>query len=340
MKPKIKNNRVDLYSNEYLSPNIDSLVEQLHECRLSPCEFVGAYIILFIKNQYPQRWFVGPLSEPLKEETVTYFEIELPKQNRYVSIFQIGGLEFTTKEQKRILKEMPEDLTPTIPFLFSHFMFLGIPSFVNNAILQWSCNKRSARLLFQIPTSEEVLNMQIRGERCITVFVEKSELNRELKDSYPPFETRNVLNFTIHDLQHLEKFYDRKFYCEQVGVLEHMKRLIEHAQIKAFFSNYDNEFWKDVEHVIADMNACSIHLLAFFKAKWKMADSRTKFPLSTEFDSRYDQLLATLAVPDFVREATKTMCSDKFSPADGSIIRQYFHERGKNLLELDFEFQQ
>jgi hypothetical protein len=70
--------------------------------------------------------------------------------------------------------------------------------------------------MFTLPTARELLAMQAEGRRVISVFVQKEELNQTFKDPYPPFEEKDVVKFLIHDLQHMEKFVDPKFYAEQV----------------------------------------------------------------------------------------------------------------------------
>ena len=76
--------------------------------------------------------------------------------------------------------------------------------------------KRPFKLMFHLPSTQDVLQMQIEGYRCLTVFVSRSELELTMKDPYPPFEERGVLSFLFHDLQHMERFADPQFYCEQV----------------------------------------------------------------------------------------------------------------------------
>jgi len=173
----------------------------------------------------------------------------------------------------------------------------------------------------------------------------KNELNQILKDNYPPFEARNVLGFLIHDLQHLEKFMDPKFHCEQVGILHYFKKMIDNVELMdIFFKDYDQEFRNDVDHCISDMNACCLHLLAFFKAKWKMAKQRflKEKPILYDepFEKMYDDLLSRLDIPPHIREAAGKLCSDQFFPEQGGILRNWFHEEGKRLLGLDFELLQ
>ena len=40
------------------------------------------------------------------------------------------------------------------------------------------------------------------------------------------------------------------------------------------YEKYDKEFSEDIEHVISDMNACSVHLFSFFKSKVFLAEQR------------------------------------------------------------------
>ena len=65
---------------------------------------------------------------------------------------------------------------------------------------------RKIKLLFDIPSSDDVFYMQSIGERCITAFIQEHELSRLLKDHYPPFEERDALSFLLHDIQHMVPF--------------------------------------------------------------------------------------------------------------------------------------
>lgn len=228
--------------------------------------------------------------------------------------------------------------------LLQHFNLKDIPTYVNQLLIQWHLCGVPLELLFHIPTSLEVWQMQCVGRRCVTVFVEKHELNNSIKDPYPPFETRDVLSFLMHDLQHMEKFVDLKFYSEQVGFSAHLM-----SANKTLLKLYDKSFQYDLEHVTADMNCCVIHLFGFLKSKLKIAEWRKQanvesgengFELLGEADLKWQSMMfEPLLALDLgwaqrkpLIESANKMCSTQFLEQDAFLLRQFWHDLGNQIL--------
>ncbi len=86
--------------------------------------------------------------------------------------------------------------------------------------------------MFDLPTPVELMMMQSEGRRVVSCHVKKHELNESFKDPYPPFEEKDVVKFLIHDLQHMEKFVDPKFYAEQECTQRNVELCSSNCQAK------------------------------------------------------------------------------------------------------------
>ncbi len=193
---------------------------------------------------------------------------------------------FSDKERAKITKSFATiQKEPTVINLYRYFSVNSIPHYVNEFIVNWgkdrftipilsrikittAAGRRPVELFFDMPTAQQILDQQIIGKRCLTIFVKKEELNKTIKDPYPPFEEKTVLKFMVHDIQHMEKFVEPKLYSEQVATFSLLKRVPSHP----FFANYDKQWQEDYDHAISDMNTCCTHTLMFFKAKWILAE--------------------------------------------------------------------
>ena len=121
----------------------------------------------------------------------------------------------------------------------------------------------------------------------------------------PCYQEHDALQFALHDMQHAEKFWDSRFRSEQVGdtwdggdgtagryglltsslfsatMLFDGTRIVSLAfllqigfyrclcnslpSLRLTLKDYPPAVRHDVDHVIADMNACVVHLAGFLK---------------------------------------------------------------------------
>jgi hypothetical protein len=159
--------------------------------------------------------------------------------------------------------------------LLASFIIRDVKRFVNVSIVEWSNRNRPFVLRFDIPPMKQVLEMMASGSRVVTAFTE--DVDREFKDNYPPYSSRDSLEFLIHDLQHMERFVDSEVYEEQVGFFVTLNTLHEkYGDFRniPYFQEYDDQFFHDIDHVASDMNASSLFLWKFLKAKWIGAETR------------------------------------------------------------------
>lgn len=388
LKGKLKEQQFD---KEALFPIVSTLVKKLETHQLSEAEFVAAYIISFLHKAYPKcLWLTGFLPKPIQVTPHSYPTTSMAhslinrtsthnnqhvqqstenKEGRNILWDVIDEHEFFSESDKEKIKLrfLKVNKPPTLLHTFQYFSLRNIPPYVNECIVNWGAGKRPAKLLFYIPTAQEILKLQCEGKRCVTAFITKEGLTAVYKDPYPPFEEKDALRFLLHDLQHMEKFVDPKFYCEQVGFLNDMRKLFDNDNDKFIdFSRYTKQFAEDVDHVISDMNACCIHLFAFFKAKWKLAqlrylrekgnvsiskvlDNEVSLDLNKmnlfltkqetiDFDKEFKRLLASWNIPQAVIDAAMELCQEiPLSTCAAETIRKYYHHIGEQLLGIHFD---
>jgi hypothetical protein len=253
--------------------------------------------------------------------------------------------DFTRNDQIQIppllLKNVPGIVIPRhksyledIPVcdIFRYHSLKGVQRYVHEAIVLWADENRQYQLLFRTPSASEVLSMMASSTRCLTVFVEKQQLASTTTDKYPPFETRDCLSFSLHDLKHMEKYAEEKFFLEQVGFFYVMKEILVRNGEDNFcvpeYMCYDEQFNFDVEHAVADMNACVFHLVEFFKAKWIVASERNQ-ESKEQFTARFSQFLYQLhnilPLSKELKDSLEQVCfNPNISPEDAERIRSYF----------------
>jgi len=179
---------------------------------------------------------------------------------------------------------------------------LGVSQPVAEALVAWGQGRRRVHLLDRVPRPVDVLAWQARGERCVSL------LDHEVATA--PHE--DGLAFAMHDLCHLEKFFDPAHHAGQVGFFRAVNAAVESPRWAGFLARFDADFVCDLEHVVADMNGSAVFLFAALKMKLKMAvrrrgarerggEARVAGPLDEEERSAFafelDTLLDHLQVP-------------------------------------------
>src|SRR5262249_53017041 len=132
------------------------------------------------------------------------------------------------------------------------------------ALVAWGRGERDVVLLFDVPAPRDVLALQARGRRCVSL----------LDDDARAAPHADGLAFALHDLCHLEKLVSGGEYEAQVGFFGAVERGIDGRAWRAIEARLDAAWRKDVEHVVADMNGSPVFLVAALKMKLKMAARR------------------------------------------------------------------
>ncbi|MEO8877328.1 MAG: hypothetical protein ABI461_17165, partial [Polyangiaceae bacterium] len=221
------------------------------------------------------------------------------------------------------------DVTAPAVVLFSTTRLRNVPEDVAHGLVEAAHGRRPLHVLDSAPTPNELLAMQARGERCVSILS---------GDRHP-----DPLEFALHDLCHLEKFVDQESYAGQVGFFA----AVHHGGVSARFSHLDEKWKKDVEHVVADMNGSPVFLFAALKMKLKMAARREVARVRNTpenvggvldsdeekmFEALLDTLFDAIEFPAEGRRAGRAVSAKRDAPADALWLARYFTTLGEQAL--------
>ena len=137
--------------------------------------------------------------------------------------------------------------------------FLGVIANVPASLHAWLAGKWSLMLCEHIPGPEEVLRLQARGIRPVTVLCDYPRMLR------PILNKSDAHAFMIHDLEHAYKFFhdpvlhraQRRFFS-----------VIGRALYSGVFDDHrcDPVFAARFEYLISDMNTHVMHSLQYLRA--------------------------------------------------------------------------
>lgn len=200
--------------------------------KISQADFTAIYIVLYLSHRYPGTWLGSKTSDT-----------------------KIPGIKISTlplKFEKNIQARLQN--VDTLPEIFSQFALKSTPLSVNRALLKWWEGSYGLELMFRIPSPLEVLEQQRFGRRCVTTVTDKRIEKYILGE-------RDALSFTMHDLIHADHFYHHnESYEGQLGF---------YGLLYKTYGDFDlshEEFAREFEYLIADMNAYPIHLLKCLKS--------------------------------------------------------------------------
>jgi hypothetical protein len=214
--------------------------------------------------------------------------------------------------------------------LFAEQRVRNVPESAARGLVEAAHGRRPLHVLERVVHPHELLAMQARGERCVSILCDD--------------QTADPLDFAIHDLCHLEKFVAEDSYAGQVGFFASVHR----GNVEARFSRLDEKWKKDLEHVVADMNGSPVFLFAAIKMKLKMAARREVARnrgtpenvggvLDSDEEKMFEDLLESLfdaiAFPAEGRRAGRAVSAKRDAPSDAMWLANYFTTLGERALE-------
>jgi hypothetical protein len=220
--------------------------------------------------------------------------------------------------------------------LFAEERLHRVPLEVARALVAWA-DGFPVELLGRIPEPREVLALQARGARCVSL----------LPENVPTSPHADALAFALHDLCHLDKFVDAEHHLGQVGFFACLDACVAGPAWSALEGSLDEAFRRDWHHVAADMNGSAVFLFAALKMKLKMAVRRRiardrgalppdHGPLTREEALAYDDhLRVLLSILDFeprVAAAARATSARRDDPSAALCLLLHFEERGRNAL--------
>lgn len=244
-----------------------------------------------------------------------------------------SGRRWLQGPQVPALPAPPPGAPPSVR-LFAEHRLHRVPSAAARALVAWARGERRVDLLFHVPTSREVVSLQARGRRCVSL----------LEDGVPTAPHEDGLAFVLHDLCHLEKFADPEHYEAQVGFFALVNRAIADPGWPLLEAGLDPLWAVDRDHVISDMNGSAVFLLLALKSKLKIAvrrrvarergDHRAAYgPLSPEeqgaWDDALEMLLGLLDLRGAVRDAARALSEKGSATAAGVTIHDHLRALGE-----------
>ncbi len=210
---------------------------------LSAATLTSVYILTLLSHRYPGGW-LGARRPSLNLQHS--LNVPLTKLKEF-------GLTFEKNIEKRL--EKVENLGD----LLNNFALKSTPETVNRSLLLWSKGDYDLTLMFRIPDSQEVLDQQMNGRRCVSVLI-----NPERTSSYILGE-RDALSFTMHDLIHADHFFHHPESHEgQLGFYALMDFCMREKHFEIHMTQ--PKFSGELDYLISDMNAYAVHLLKCLKA--------------------------------------------------------------------------
>ncbi len=137
--------------------------------------------------------------------------------------------------------------------------FLGVIANVPAALCAWLRKSWPLTLCEHIPAPEEVLEMQVRGTRPVTIL---SQYPRML---LPVLTKANAYAFMVHDLEHAYKYFnDPNLHRGQKRFFTAIERVLRLGILDG--CRRDALFADKLAYLISDMNTHVVHSLQFLRA--------------------------------------------------------------------------
>lgn len=213
---------------------------------LSDVQLVALWTLTYLRIRHPKTWWGAKRATPLHHHALSLPLRELP----------ISWL----AEEQHLLEQYQ-----SLGDLFAHRALKATPEAVNRSILAWSLKTYGLVLMERIPSVEEVLEQQIRGQRCVTIFREQTTLSKLILGE------RDALGFAFHDLIHADHFFhDNSLMRGQIGFYRQVNDLLN-AQLLAPFMAKES-FSEQLDYLVADMNSHPVHLWKCFKSICRQAN--------------------------------------------------------------------
>ena len=147
-------------------------------------------------------------------------------------------------------------------------------------LVAWANGDRDVVLLTRVPAPREVLALQARGRRCVSLLPDGAGVRPDY--GVPADAADDGLAFALHDVCHLEKFVDPEHHGGQVGFFRAFDDAMGTRAWAELDARLDDAWRREVDHVAADMNGSVVFLFAALKMKLKMAVRREVARASAE----------------------------------------------------------
>lgn len=268
---------------------------QLKKMGLRPEEFTTLYILLFLRIKHPKNWLQKKL--------------DLPDIKRGRLLLDIIPESFSLTNWE------VEKLTGvTIYNIFSCFNLKAIPQSINRTMLNWFNGLWNIEMLEYIPIPRELLSLQIRNARCVTVITDPQEIDLMV------MAARDPLSFVLHDLMHADQFFNHQQSQKgQLGFYNLIGQIYDQSELRLLLKT-DKNFKKEFEYVTTDMNAYVIHLFKCLKSSIYRVDYNF-----------FHLLLSWWNMKEEEKKSSFLLNTPAFGQEDEIILNDFF-ERNQDIL--------
>lgn len=278
-------------NGQFLRTNLEILKNQ----NLSPLQFTTLYLLLFLRIKHPKNW-IQKKSSKLTNATPN----NMDEENLLSIIPESFSLNSWEKEK---LNEV------TAYSLFNQYNLKAIPESINRTMIQWMLGNWSIKMLEHIPSSRELLKLQVKNTRCITVITNLKKIDSLVLNS------RDPLSFLLHDLMHADQFFSQAISQKgQLGFYKLIESIYDQPELCLLLKNNEN-FKKEFEYVASDMNAYVIHLFKCLKSSIYRPEKNEVF---------FDKLLHWWHMNEDQISAANKLNSPLFSSLDEARLKEFF----------------
>lgn len=158
-----------------------------------------------------------------------------------------------------LLRAANSELNTTLAGWFCRYRFFRIIPAAPAALHGWLWRGWPLTLMTHIPTPREVLSLQARGVRPVTLIEDFS------RAAQPVLSKASGFDFLVHDLEHAFKFcHDPIQYHAQRGFFSLLAQTVAAGGFGAYLA--DARFAEKFAYLISDMNTHPVHGLRFLHA--------------------------------------------------------------------------
>lgn len=197
----------------------------------------------------------------------------------------------------------PVQLHDRLLCYFERYQFFGVIGNVPAALAAWLRGEWRLNLCGYIPTSRQVLAMQVDGTRPVTVL---SAWPRMLQ---PVLSKANAFEFMVHDLEHAWKFcHDAELHQQQRAFFQLLQTALEQGRFDEYLR--DSQFAAKFDYLSSDMNTHTLHASQYLRA------------ILVEYHLRYAQVSQPPQLPLASQQAIAALMTALFGTAWAEQVQQ------------------
>lgn len=227
----------------YFDQNIKTVedINKLRKCGLAEYSTAALYLVYLAQKKFCKQWCQGRRSNaPLS----MLAQNELYILEEYIDLGRFYN-------QSYPVPKSADDIV-------KNFRLKGMSNKAHLALDYWCVHPQTLVLLNHIPNVTEVLTLQAKGKRCVTMIAKQERISEEI------FASKDAYQFLIHDLEHAACFINKTEWKEgQIGLYCFMLKSLANSDFENTFN--DSLFKEKLDYALSDMNAHCIHLIKYIK---------------------------------------------------------------------------